>query len=123
MNLKSKLVLICSALLVAFFTSCEYEVVQPEAIELPPEDEPISFSETIEPIFTSKCAACHISRSPVLTKGNVYNSLTNGYIDTDTPANSSVYRKISSGHPSGNPTTATENAFILRWIEEGAQNN
>ena len=108
-----------------FFTSCEWVTIEPIVPELPPPDEEISFSVDIQPIFTSKCNTCHTSTAPILTEGNAYNSLVNGgYVDTGDPENSRLYLQIISGHTGGNSTTnATERALILRWIEEGTQNN
>ena len=123
-NLKTILaILSCVMFMPLLFTSCEYDVIEPEKVELPPADQKISFSETIEPIFTSKCATCHASRNPVMTQGKVYNSLMNGYIDLTTPAESIVYKKIETGHPSAGTVSETEKALILRWITEGAMNN
>lgn len=105
-------------------TSCEYKTIEPEVIELPDDGEPISFSEQIEPIFQSKCASCHTGISPVLTAGSAYNSLiSGGYIDTENPTNSIIYTQTSEGHPSGNAMLPAELALLLKWIEEGAENN
>lgn len=118
---KSLLILI--GLLVVCISSCEYKFIDPIEIELP--DEPVSFSIQIEPIFQDKCITCHNSTSPVLTTGNAFDNLINGsYINTDMPELSKLYEKVDEGHPGGNSSlSATELALILKWIEEGAQNN
>ncbi len=107
------------------FVSCEYTTIELTPPELPSEDQEISFAQYIQPIFASKCATCHITRKPILTSAGAYNSLINdGYVNTTTPASSTLYTKVLSGHPGGSQTsTATENALILRWITEGAKNN
>lgn len=103
-------------------TSCEYKFVEPIEIELP--DDPISFSVQIEPVFQEKCITCHASTSPVLTTGNAYSSLINGnYINTEAPEDSELYKKVSEGHPGSNSLSAEELALLLKWIEEGAEDN
>lgn len=105
------------------FAACEYTYVEPIIVELP--DDPIVFSSQLEPVFVSKCAGCHATVQPVLTTGSAYNSLINGgYINTADPANSEIYLKLSENHPSASGTfSATELAYLLKWIEEGAENN
>ncbi len=110
------------ALLMFAISSCEYSNIEPIVIELP--DEKVLFSEDILPFLTSKCASCHASVAPILTAGNEYtNLISGGYINLDDPALSSLYIKTSDGHPAGNGLTATELALMLKWIEEGAENN
>jgi len=111
----------------AFTTGCYYDqvYVAPEIPDLPPPDEEISFDTQIQPIFTAKCIACHPpTRSLDLTEGKAYASINNAtYIDLGTPAESLIYTKPSptGSHPGQYNTT--EAALLLRWIEEGAQNN
>jgi hypothetical protein len=110
----------------ALFTlgACEYETVKPVVVEIPDTGVPISFATQIQPMFTSKCITCHSGQTPILTAGNAYNSLSNGYLNTTSPAQSLVYTKPQGGHPGGsNNLTATELAYLLKWIEEGAKNN
>jgi len=105
------------------FAACEYSVIEVAPPELP--DEEISFQTHILPIFENKCASCHISRAPILSSDNAYNSLVSGnFINLESPEESPIYTKVLAGHPGGNQTTtATENALILKWIQEGAKNN
>lgn len=105
------------------FSSCQWVTIEPVEIQLP--DEPVKFSVDIQSVFTNKCIACHASTSPILTEGNAYNNLVNGgFIDTENPASSEIYLQTTSGHPGGSSSfSATENALLLKWIEEGAQNN
>ena len=105
------LILICAS-------SCEYNVIEPLVFEVP---DGVSFTEDIKPIFEEKCATCHSSRSPVLTDGKAYNSLIDGdYINTDEPASSKIYVKLSSGD---HYSSMEENAYLLKWIQEGALDN
>lgn len=104
-------------------SACEYKFIDPIEVELP--DEPVSFSEQIEPVFQDKCITCHSSTSPILTTGNAYDNLINGnYVDTVMPEQSVLYEKLNDGHPGGNEALSpTELALILKWIREGAKNN
>jgi uncharacterized membrane protein len=108
------------------FSSCQWEsVLEQVEPELPPDDEEIRFATDIQPIFTDKCVTCHASTNPVLTAGSAYNNLIDGdYVNTSDPENSVLYVTILSGHPGGSSSASgTERALILRWIEEGAQDN
>jgi hypothetical protein len=135
-NLRSNLKIVCmkkrnlfkisllGVLLTGFtFTACEYQFVEPEQIILP--DDPISFATEIQPVFNSKCNTCHTVTSPVLTDGNAYqNLMSGGYIDLNNPESSVIYVKVSSGHPGGSSAfNSTERAILLKWIQEGAENN
>ncbi len=122
MTRKKSTLLWTLALLLFAISSCEYTNIEPIEVVLP--DEKVSFSEEIAPVLASKCASCHQSVAPILSAGNEYNNLINGgYINLDTPAESILYTKTSGGHPAGSGLTATELAIILKWIEEGAENN
>jgi hypothetical protein len=105
-------------------SACEYTYVEPIQIIID-DDVPVSFAEKLEPAFAAKCASCHASMAPILTSGNIYNSLVGGgYLNTADPEASEIYLKIQAGHPSANSTfNATEIAYLLKWIEQGAANN
>lgn len=107
---------------VALVSSCEYRFIEPIDYQF---DGPVSFSEQIETIFQDKCTDCHSSTNPVLTTGNAYNNLIDGgYINTQIPEQSRIYKKTSDDHPGGSSSlTAEELAMLLQWIEEGAVNN
>jgi len=87
---------------------------------------PVSFSSDIEPLFTSiGCIGCHSHSGQTagldLTTGYAYQSLVNiGAINTDNPEQSELYLHASSGH---NGATSDLAALVLRWIQEGANNN
>lgn len=118
-----KSLLFILGLVLFIFTSCEYKIIEPIIVELP--DEPVIFSEQVEPFLFDKCgSSCHSSQSPILTIGNTYDNLIDGgYIDTDNPPASEVYIKVNSGHHSSNPLSPEEMAYLLKWIEEGAIDN
>ncbi len=88
-----------------------------------PEEEYSSFSESIQPIFTSDCIGCHSGGNLNLTEGSSYVSLTtNGYTDTDNPEASLIYTTLQgSSHRSY--TTSENRKLILEWIKAGAPND
>lgn len=114
-------------LFLAFNTGCYYDqvYVAPEIPDLPPPDEEISFETQIQPIFTAKCIACHPPTKGLdLTDGNAYASINNAtYINSGTPAESLIYTKPAPTGSHSQKYSTTEAALLLRWIEEGAQNN
>jgi hypothetical protein len=104
------------------FFSCESEKIDPVDIELP--EEKVSFSQDIFPLLSDNCTSCHSGGIPPdLSEGKAYNSLMDGYIDIDIPEKSELYTKISEGHPFEGVFTQEELALLLKWIEEGAENN
>ncbi len=103
-------------------SACTYNIIEPSTPNVPIVD--ISFSTDLQPIFNANCVACHTSQKPVLVEGQSYNSLIDGgYVDVNDPEASIIYVKTSGGHPAGNALTPTEQAMLLKWIEEGAKNN
>lgn len=107
-----------------FTTSCYYDaVVGPEAPET------VSYSADVQPYFDNKCIQCHNgSGAPLNLDASVsYENLTTGgnppYVDIANPSASSLYTKIASGGSMEPYSSATETAMILKWIEDGAENN
>ena len=103
-------------------SGCEYDTIDPEP--LPPPDQEISFSQDIQPIFTSKCVDCHGgSRDPDLRSGNAYRSLLDDdYINLPNPSDSKIYTIFNeSSHQ--NRATAAQKQLILQWIAQGAKDN
>lgn len=104
--------------------SCEYEWIQPEMKPIP---EVVSFSNDIMPIFNDGCnsSGCHSAGAepPDLTEANAYNDLWDGgYIDTITPEASSLYVTMKSGTMK-KFTDPGDEAIVLTWIQQGAENN
>ncbi|MBM3419983.1 MAG: hypothetical protein FJY11_02495 [Bacteroidetes bacterium] len=106
--------------------SCEKYVFDPP--ELDP-DEEVSFANDITPFFTSKCAGCHGGAiNPDLRAANSFAALVTDatpatrYVNTVSPETSLIYTKLSAG---SHATIATdiEKQKILKWIQDGAQNN
>lgn len=107
---------------------CIYDFIAPEETAPPDTTVVISFATQIQPIFDNNCVLCHRpgGTSPDLTSGNAYSKInTARYINTTTPSQSLVYRRVIpaggfSGHPTVSPAQA---ALILSWIQQGAKNN
>jgi hypothetical protein len=108
-------------------SSCQYKwIVEPEIPPPDPEDT-ISFSQEIEPIWSTQgCTGCHNTggQNPDLSAGNAYNSITTaGLVDTGTPEDSKIYYYPL---PDGNhyvKYSSAQAALILAWIEQGALDN
>jgi hypothetical protein len=125
---KKILPILAIILITAGLWSCQWTTIKPVDYTPNPNDtlDTISFSAEIQPIFDSKCVACHATQSPRLTAGNSYDNLTTGgYIDTTDPENSVIYLKLKDEqHPSPSTTfTAAQLALLLQWITQGALNN
>lgn len=114
-------------LAVTILNSCEKAYVQPEVIP-----ETVSFSTDIIPIFTTSCAVCHASGSIfpglILTPDEAYDQLlTDGtnapYVDPSYPESSSLYVRMNSDMPPSGLVSNNKLEIILKWIEEGAENN
>jgi hypothetical protein len=114
---------LASICLLVFFSSCEYEKLEP----LDPSDLPevVSLSEHIQPVFDANCINCHGgSTAPDLRDENAYFDLISGnYIDIENPENSYLYVKISGTESMAQYADDYERALILKWIEQGAEDN
>ena len=127
MSMKKCKVYLLIALLGLAFSACVYDFEAVEVIDIP-DTQVISFSETIIPIFESKCIRCHkaggIKPVPDLTAANAYNSINSStFINATTPENSLIYTKPSPDGSHGAKYSSQEAAFVLAWINQGAQNN
>lgn len=121
-----RIIRVITLLLFAAFLvqSCEYEWIVPDDPDLP---EVVSYSNNIQPLFDLSCNAsgCHSSGGPApnLTPEDSYNALINGgYVNVDDPESSIIYTSVTIGSMKtyAKPGDA---AYILEWIEQGAQNN
>ncbi len=116
------------ALITAFvtsFSSCYYDVEEelyPDNCALD-ENDIISFSMDIDPIFIGECNFCHNANS-----GNIaldgYNNLSN-YLDN--PDNVLVCRiegfECGNRMPDGGELSCLEIKLIKQWIEQGYPDN
>jgi len=118
--------LILPSLVAIAMASCTWEEIKPQKGANVSVPDSVKFSVNIMPIFTSNCTSCHTKglQSPDLsTRTAAYTNLIYyGFIDTDTPEQSPLYVKITTGtmkvHASDN-----DRALILKWIQQGALNN
>ncbi len=107
-----------------FFAGCKYDFILPEEVPVVnPGGEPISFSTQIAPIFAEKCVTCHASQTPRLSADVAYSQIVPNYVNTTTPASSTIYINASSGNHNNVKVSATQAQLILTWITEGAKNN
>ncbi|MCX6185484.1 MAG: hypothetical protein NTU43_00610 [Bacteroidetes bacterium] len=121
-------------LCVVFFASCEKDYLSTADTSAPIDtSKPISFNESIQPLFTSNClgSGCHITGgiTPNLEVGKAYDQLTGlGYVDaTDTlPGNSKLYSRVigtTKPMPPIGKLSAGKIKAIELWIQQGSQNN
>ncbi|MFC1732398.1 hypothetical protein ACFL6I_19000 [candidate division KSB1 bacterium] len=123
-DIKNQLLLLITGLFL--MTACEYAYIEPEVIPLPDE---VSFSTHIVPIFNQSCnySPCHNlgGEPPDLTPANAYVSLfALNQIDTGNPEESLLYKIITGGGTMQKYITTPADAdLILKWIQQGANNN
>lgn len=103
-------------------SGCYYDQVAPVVVELP--DTPLSYATDIQPIWETKgCLNCHSSgaTAPDLTAAVSYNEIVPSKIDLANPEQSKIYT-VLDGFMAGT-ISAQDKAVILKWLEQGAQNN
>ncbi len=106
-------------------TSCTFDTNEYKPIVVP---ETVSFEgDIVQPIFTPNCAysGCHSQNGipPVLTPEEAYNELLFGYVNTEIPSQSLLYKKIATGGSMAVYASDQDRQIILKWIEQGASNN
>ncbi len=107
-----------------FIQSCEYEWIVPDDPEMP---EVVSYSNHIQPIFDRSCnmSGCHDNGgpSPNLVADKSYNALmSGGFVNVDDPESSSLYTSVRFGSMKAYAQPG-DDAYILKWIEQGALDN
>jgi hypothetical protein len=114
------------------FSSCSRDYIVPEPPSGPPappspNENKISYSGEIQPVFTAKCVRCHgVGQTlPILTSGKSYQSLMSmpGMIDTITPGNSTLYKEMATGGGMNQYCTKSNADSVYKWIRQGAINN
>jgi|FLOH01.1.fsa_nt_gi hypothetical protein len=117
----------CFVLLVTILSGCEKAYVQSEVIP-----DKVSFSTDIVPIFSTSCTSCHSNGGQfsllILTSDVAYNQLLSDgwnapYVNIEDPPSSSLYVKMNSNMPPEGLLSFNKIEMILKWIEEGAENN
>jgi hypothetical protein len=123
------LVTIFSVIFILASCTSDYIVPDPPAAPAPPDSNEsiISYSGSIQPIFTAKCITCHAQGKtpPILTAGRSYQSLMSmpGMIDTVSPGNSTLYQKMATGGSMAPYCTKADADSTYKWIRQGARNN
>ena len=117
----------CSLAMILSLQSCEQYVI------MPPDDVgEVTFSGTIQPIFTANCAGCHNGTGhPLnLTEGNSFAALQaytpdqdGQTINAENPEESVLYIMALDGAHGYFSLSGKEKAQILQWITDGAPNN
>jgi len=124
--------LITNIIVIFILSSCTSDYIIPEP-PAPPEAPPspnenkISYSGEIQPIFNAKCVSCHGvgQAAPVLAAGKSYQALMSsaGMIDTITPGNSKLYQEMAPGGGMSSHCNKSNADSVYKWIRQGAKNN
>jgi len=125
--MKKFILLIVTFIGIVSWQACQYEWYDPVNPDIP---DVVSFSADIMPIFNESCnlAGCHApgGTKPDLTPppANAYNNIIGmNMVDTATPENSVLYKKVASGGSMDKYSKPGNPELILKWIQDGAQNN
>lgn len=122
-----QIVLVSSLSLLCF--SCYYDELIERPLDLPeiPEDQEVSYSSEIQPIFTTNCLDCHSSSlKPDLRPGYSYDALLPDYVIVGDAEGSVLYQSLPGiGHPDRSvpDLSGEEIALIKKWIDDGAEDN
>jgi hypothetical protein len=118
--------LILSGTVLTMLTACEYTFIEPTPAPPIIVGDTISYSQDIQPVFTSKCVSCHKTggQAPDLSAGNSYTALTSGnLVVTGNPATSELYIVCKPSGSMANFISADQLNLIYRWINAGAKND
>ena len=115
-----KIVSVIAAMLFVCLCSCQYETIEPLEISI---DGDVSYAVDIAPVFDANCTSCHSGATdPDLRADKSWSALTSdNLVDPADPEGSKLMDKLNAGH--GVPLSALEIAQVLKWIEDGAENN
>jgi DNA polymerase II small subunit/DNA polymerase delta subunit B len=116
--------------------------------DLPEPQDSVSFKDQIQPIFNADCIDCHVTGGSaslfgidlLLTEGESYNHLVNQVSVQDASLtlvapgdaeSSLLFLKVNSSSPpvgegmplAGSPISASDQALIRDWINQGALDN
>jgi hypothetical protein len=112
------------AIFLAFVSGCEYQPIVPNDV---PDVGDVSFSQDVEPIFTTVgCVNCHKgSRFPDLSTGYAYGSLMSKPETTDYGYDMNIYNfpHPSTGSHSNRYKTDQQAAMVKAWIDQGKKDN
>jgi len=115
-----KIVSVIAAMLLVGLYSCQYETIDPLEVSV---DGDVSYAVDIAPVFDASCSGCHAGATdPDLRADKSWSSLTSkSFVDPTDPEGSKLMIKLYAGH--GVVLSALEIAQVLKWIEDGAENN
>lgn len=108
---------------------CEYKFIAPDNGDPIDPEEPISFSQQVEPIWTSQgCVACHPDQSGLdLRPGTAHGSLMSHprAIDMDNSSESSIltFKTLVPGPHGSVDYVGNQSEIIKVWIDQGALDN
>ena len=90
-----------------------------------PDENDISFSKNVQPIFTTNCVACHDGGIPPdLTAGKSYTAIVPAYVTAGDASSSDLYESLVSGYMPPDGKLSDEDINIVKnWINQGAKNN
>lgn len=105
-------------------SSCTY---YENPVTIPAVPDSVSFKANVLPIFDARCdnTGCHTTGGikPNLSAATAYNDLiTYGLVDTDVPDQSVIYVKVHTGSMAKFAAPGDAD-MILKWIQQGAQDN
>jgi len=82
----------------------------------------VSYSESVQPIFDTKCIKCHSGGNLNLSAGQSKSSLETGeFVDFDSPSDSYILRKLESDRGHGGTGVNGGDIYLIRaWIQEEA---
>jgi hypothetical protein len=122
--------LFLSGTLLSLLTACEYDYIVPTPPPPVIANDTISYSQDIQPIFTTHCPTCHATgaNAPDLSVGKSYSALTTGnFVVANSPNTSKLYLVCKPGGSGGidmsSYLTADQLNLISRWITAGAKND
>ncbi len=118
-------------ILFLLYSSCYYDEAVEEIIPEIPEEQEVSFSEDVQPIFIQEgkdCTTCHNGTvaNPDLREGNAYNAIVPDLVIPGNAEASVFYQRLpGNNHPveAGFLLNVDEIALIKAWIDRGAENN
>ncbi len=123
----SKNIVFAFGLVLLILASCEYKYIKPDTGEPVDPEEPISFSQQVEPIWTSQsCTNCHNGSGLFsLKQGEAYQSLIgNNLLDLENVDNSKIVTVPgSSGLHTSYNYVSNQKLLITTWAEQGAEDN
>lgn len=126
------------AVVMCLFVAVSCSKKMPTQTDQTPPDPVVTYSGTIQPMFTSRCVSCHSASVPqsgvnlanyaaaMASRGTQYNALI---VKSGNADESALYDKLlasprfGSRMPQGSPLTAQQIANVRAWINAGAPNN